>query len=81
MPKYKLAISGFGAHKVLGQTVHDVIKDMLRYDKGELISEVLEEKGHFTAVVFSERYTPDRWNSFMIHTRVMDDEELTTLYT
>lgn len=56
-------------------TVEGTIKDMLRYDKGEIVDHTIRTKparmGHaleFWVTVKSKQWTPERWQSFGIKT-------------
>jgi hypothetical protein len=55
-------------------TVEDYLEDMLRYDEGSIV--LLEMEGEwpqkFTATIMAQRYTPERWASFGLRSRLMD---------
>ena len=52
------------------QTPENEMEDMLRYDNGVIEELITTDKGGdtrvhmFTADIWCERYTPDRWHSF-----------------
>jgi|TARA_R110000744_G_scaffold265751_1_gene379816 hypothetical protein len=53
-----------------GSTTVEYIADMLRYDEGEILFMLEEEKGdNFLAVIQCEKLTEDRWNSFGLTVR------------
>ena len=69
---YQVQVSG----EVLQVPVEEQIRDMLRYDRGVLvsISEIpVEDKpwSRFTAIVHSATYTKARWASFMLKTQLL----------
>lgn len=53
---------------MFGTTAEEDMADMLRYDSGTVLY-VLEEGRNFLAVVHTERYTEERWRSFLFSTR------------
>jgi len=78
--EYRLEVSGLcSTDPRFHFPPEEVIEDMLRYDNGRLeeVTSIESIEGskarqRFTAIVVSKYYTPDRWRSFGIRTRVIN---------
>jgi hypothetical protein len=46
--------------------------DMLRYDDGMVIQMETDKAGNVKAIVECGRYTPARWDSFCVQTRILE---------
>lgn len=69
---YQVQVTG----EVLRAPVAEQIADMLRYDRGVLVSvseTPVEGKpwNKFTAIVHSVNYTKDRWDSFLLKPQLL----------
>ncbi len=68
--EYRMQVRGWVSRR---ETPADAMKDMLRYDEGTIESVESVPGGHtFIAVVRCKAYTPERWESFMLRTKLIE---------